>query len=170
VIALVAREFFFFFLLSVAHYPCSSANTEPSLSNFQDAFSRRASEKEVQERVTSEFEVCALLRCGPFLCYTNFFCYSCCCCCWCCCCCMCLPRRHAQTAQRRLAKYTARAKEHAVFISPQYRTIQSLLASVEKALPQVEAARRAEQLSTADDLLWQCGVDLESCNNLIKSV
>ena len=72
--------------------------------------------------------------------------------------------------RRRLTKYRERSREASVYVSPQYRTVQSLLDSVQAAVPRIATARADGQLQIADDLLWQCGVDLESCKNMMKAV
>jgi hypothetical protein len=41
---------------------------------------------------------------------------------------------------------------------------------VNAALPSIDRARADGVFKVADDLLWQCGVDLEACKNMIKAV
>lgn len=41
---------------------------------------------------------------------------------------------------------------------------------VNASLPSIDRARADGVFKVADDLLWQCGVDLEACKNMIKAV
>jgi hypothetical protein len=57
-----------------------------------------------------------------------------------------------------------------VYVSEQYTKIQKLLDEVENDLQPIQQAMTKNLWKRADELVWQCGVTLETCRNIIKAV
>jgi hypothetical protein len=57
-----------------------------------------------------------------------------------------------------------------VYVSPQYSKIQKLLDEVADFVPLINRHIEDRSWSKADELVWQCGVTLETCKNIMKAV